>query len=248
MPSKEVRSLLFYTQGAGPQRGGLVCPKSPWSCVRACVGLWPSFSGPLSLLLGCLPQGLQCPQRLWCQEMLWMPFSWGGPLAWRERNSGWELTSQDCLPGGEQVEEFTRPKQGSCWLQIILFSLIKSGTRLWSEPALQPQYVCVCVCVYPRMHACMLSCVWLVTQWTVVLQTPLSMEFSSQEYWSGFPFLIPGDLPNLGIEPGSPVLQVNSLPSEPRGSPSATIDSHLPSGDRRLEYRIWIKRGKQAWF
>ena len=37
-----------------------------------------------------------------------------GPLAWRERNSGWDLTSQDCLPGGEQVEEFTRPKQGSC--------------------------------------------------------------------------------------------------------------------------------------
>ena len=75
-PSKEVRSLVFYTWGAGPQRGRLVCPKSPWICVRACVKLWLSFSGPLSLLLGCLPQCLQCPQRLWCQEMLWMPFSW----------------------------------------------------------------------------------------------------------------------------------------------------------------------------
>ena len=131
-PRKEVRSLVFYTWGAGPQRGRLVCPKSPWICVRACVRLWLSFSGPLSLLLGCLPQCLQCPQRLWCQQMLWMPFSWVGPLAWRERNSGWDLTSQDCLPGGEQVEEFTRPKQGSCWLQIILLSLIESGARLWS--------------------------------------------------------------------------------------------------------------------
>ena len=39
------------------------------------------------------------------------------------------------------------------------------------------------------------------------------MEFSRPEHWSGFPSL--GDLPNSGIEPGSPALQVNSLPSEP---------------------------------
>ena len=37
-------------------------------------------------------------------------------------------------------------------------------------------------------------------QWTVAHQTPLSMEFSRQEYWSRFRFLIPGDLPNQGIE------------------------------------------------
>ena len=41
------------------------------------------------------------------------------------------------------------------------------------------------------------------------------MEFSRQEYWSGLPFPSPGDLPNSGIEPGSPALQANSLPSEP---------------------------------
>ena len=38
-----------------------------------------------------------------------------------------------------------------------------------------------------------------------------------QEYWSGFPFLSPGDLPDPGIEPGSPALQADSLPSEPPG-------------------------------
>ena len=40
------------------------------------------------------------------------------------------------------------------------------------------------------------------------------MEFSRQEYWSGLPFPSPGDLPNPGIEPGSPALQVDSLLSE----------------------------------
>ena len=37
------------------------------------------------------------------------------------------------------------------------------------------------------------------------------MEFSRQEYWSGFPFSTPGDLPNSGIKPRSPALQADSL-------------------------------------
>ena len=41
------------------------------------------------------------------------------------------------------------------------------------------------------------------------------MGFSRQEYWSGLPFLSPGDLPKPGIEPGSPALQTVALPSEP---------------------------------
>ena len=53
------------------------------------------------------------------------------------------------------------------------------------------------------------------TLWTVALQAPLSMEFSRQEYWSGLPFPPPGDLLSPGTEPGSPALQVYSLPSEP---------------------------------
>ena len=52
------------------------------------------------------------------------------------------------------------------------------------------------------------------TPWTIAHQAPLSMEFSRQEYWSGLPFPSPGDLPDLGIEPGSPTLQADSLPSE----------------------------------
>ena len=56
------------------------------------------------------------------------------------------------------------------------------------------------------------------TPWTVACQVPLSMGFSGQEHWSGLPFPFPGDLPNPGIEPRSPTLQVDSLPSEPPGS------------------------------
>ena len=40
------------------------------------------------------------------------------------------------------------------------------------------------------------------------------MGFPRQEYWSGLPFPPPGALPNPGIEPGSPALQADSLPSE----------------------------------
>ena len=45
------------------------------------------------------------------------------------------------------------------------------------------------------------------------------MEFSRPEYWSGEPFPSPGDLPNPGIEPRSPALQVDSSPAEPPGKP-----------------------------
>ena len=57
------------------------------------------------------------------------------------------------------------------------------------------------------------SCVQLfVTLWTVACQTPLFMEFSRQEYWSGLPFPSPADLPDPGIKPWSPALQADSLP------------------------------------
>ena len=53
----------------------------------------------------------------------------------------------------------------------------------------------------------------------VALQAPLSMGFSRQEFWGGLPFPSPGDLPNPRIEPKSPTLQADCLPSEPRGKP-----------------------------
>ena len=58
-----------------------------------------------------------------------------------------------------------------------------------------------------------------MTPWTVALQAPLSVEFSKQEYWKGLPFPSPGDLPDPGIEPRSPELQADSLPTELQGKP-----------------------------
>ena len=53
------------------------------------------------------------------------------------------------------------------------------------------------------------------TPWTVALQTPLSLGFSRQKYWSGLTFPSPGGLPTPGIKPGSPTLEADSLLSEP---------------------------------
>ena len=63
--------------------------------------------------------------------------------------------------------------------------------------------------MFTIFHACVLSCFSRVghfaTQWTVAHQAPLSMGLSRQEYWSGLPFRSPGDLPDPGTEPRSPV-------------------------------------------
>ena len=69
-----------------------------------------------------------------------------------------------------------------------------------------------------------LSHIWLLaTPWTIQF-----MEFSSPEYWSGEPFPSPRDLPNPGIEVGSPALQADSLPVEPQWKPS------IPNWNNRI--------------
>ena len=68
--------------------------------------------------------------------------------------------------------------------------------------------VCLCVCVLKHVQLC---------DWTVDSVTPLSMGFPRQESWSRLPFSPPGDLPYPGVEPVSPALQGDALPSEPPG-------------------------------
>ena len=58
-----------------------------------------------------------------------------------------------------------------------------------------------------------------MTPQTVALQASLSMGFSKQECLSGLPLPFPEDLPDLGIEPGSPAVKADSLPFELQGSP-----------------------------
>ena len=61
-----------------------------------------------------------------------------------------------------------------------------------------------------------------VTPGTVAHEVPLSMGFSRQEYWNGLPFPSSGDLPDPGIEPGSPTLHADSLLCELLGKPNVS--------------------------
>ena len=65
-----------------------------------------------------------------------------------------------------------------------------------------------------------LRCAWFfASPQTVAHQAPLSMGIPRQEYWSGLPFLSPGDLPDTGIKPGSPALAGGFFTTEPPGKP-----------------------------
>ena len=80
----------------------------------------------------------------------------------------------------------------------------------------------LCCCLVTKVY------LTLETPWTVAFQGPLTMGFSRQEYWSGLPLPSPGGLPNQGIEPRSPTLQADSLPSEPPGKPYLPYDLTIP--------------------
>ena len=108
------------------------------------------------------------------------------------------------------------------WTNLLLGSLPTLG-----HPN-QPRLVCSSrVCVWlPQghpgkgresslFHCC--SCCLVAKSCLTLLppQAPLSMEFSSQEYWSGLPFPFPGHLPNPGIEPTSPAMAGGFFTTEP---------------------------------
>ena len=85
-------------------------------------------------------------------------------------------------------------------------------------------------------------CVQLfATPCTVTYQAPLSTGFSRPECWSGLPFPSPGDLPNPGIEPGSPALQTDALPSEPLGKPTGTTQGNISFITLNLLWKAEIK-------
>ena len=76
------------------------------------------------------------------------------------------------------------------------------------------QHASLPIVVRARMLSCFGRIQLFATLWTIAPQAPLFMGFSKQEYWSGLPYSPPGDLPNLGIQPGLPALQADSLPAD----------------------------------
>ena len=78
-----------------------------------------------------------------------------------------------------------------------------------------------------------------MTPWTVACQSPLSMGFARQEYWSGLPFPTPGNLPNAEIKPVFPALAGRSLVIEPPGKPH--------SGVRLVIFKATMGLGRRRW-
>ena len=76
-----------------------------------------------------------------------------------------------------------------------------------------------------------------VTPWTIHCQAPLSMGFPRQEFWSGFPFPSPGDLPDPEIELASPALAGGFFTTEPSGKPSQDLEGASPNYSGRHPMR-----------
>ena len=92
------------------------------------------------------------------------------------------------------------------------------------------------------MHAKSLQlCLTLVTLWTVVLQAPLSMGFSRQEYWSGCHAFLQGIFPIQGLNPCLLCLlhwHVGSLPPEQPGKPKNAIDTSNTDSVKQKNQRM----------
>ena len=98
-----------------------------------------------------------------------------------------------------------------------------------------PLAECCCVVVELLSHVQL-----FVTPWTIAHQSPLSMGFPKQEYWSGFPFPSPEDLPDRGIEWGSPALQADSLPAELPGKPKLCVKEYSLSPQVFVECGFFV--------
>ena len=79
-----------------------------------------------------------------------------------------------------------------------------------------------------------------MTPWTAAYQAPPSMGFSRQEFWSGLPLSSPGDLPDPGIEPRSPTLQADALPSQPPRNRSVNNNKQLLNNLPEMQ-EAWVR-------
>ena len=108
---------------------------------------------------------------------------------------------------------------------------------------MQLPYTWFLICKLKAVHVCSVTSVVSssATPWTVAHQAPLSMGFSRQEYWSGLPYPSPGDLPNPGIEPSSPMSPALHFTTEPLGKPKLKARPHNYL-DFLLPLRCFIKQ------
>ena len=110
--------------------------------------------------------------------------------------------------------------------QDSLESMGFSREEYWSGLSF-PSPICMYIHIYEKVKVLVTRlCLTLCNRMDCSQLAPLSMEFSRQEYWNVQTFPSPGDLPAPGIEPRSPTLQVDSLPSEPPGKIHTHAHTH----------------------
>ena len=97
-------------------------------------------------------------------------------------------------------------------------------------------------CVQRTVHSpfCCLAAKLCLTSWTVDLQTPLSMGFPWQEYWSGLPFPSPGALPISGIRPNFPALAGGFFITEPPRKPMHSSSCQQTGQITRSHDKSWL--------
>ena len=96
---------------------------------------------------------------------------------------------------------------------------------------------------YVKVKVKSLSRVWLfATPWTIAYQASQFTGFSRQEYWSGLTFPSLRDLPDPGIEPGSPTLQADALPSEPPGKPMVKKPPAKCRRHKKFRFDPWVEK------
>ena len=151
---------------------------------------------------------------------------WGGSPGWENGNP----LQYSCLenlmdrgPWRATVHGVTNSRTRLKQLSMHMPSCRNWGSERWVVEGTVKRgggHVCTCdwfMLIYGRKEIKKDGaklCLTLSIPWIGARQAPLSMGFSRQEYWSGLPFLSPGDLPDPGIEPRSPTLQADALPTE----------------------------------
>ena len=138
-----------------------------------------------------------------------------GSVWYRCNDFGWEFL---CLSGSSvSLKRRMHFLIGGCRVQYTLRSWRLFIVLFIDFPSFNYFFLLILSFVDGSGGSVAKLCPTLGTPWTVACQAPLYMGFPRQEYWSGLPFSSLEDVPNPGIEPGSPELQVDSLPTEPPG-------------------------------
>ena len=129
-----------------------------------------------------------------------------------------------------------------CWV-INSWAFLEKSIHSFTTWALYKQMNTACLCL--RVSCSLISNSEI--PWTIARQTPLSMELSRQEYWSGLLFPSPRDVPDPGIKPRSPTLQADSSRSKPpEWRTNMPLEEHA-SGIKDRNLRKTINKYKW-WF